>query len=422
MRLFFLILILFSEFNLFSVFDEKNFLSKPTALSGAYTGYSKDENAFYYNPAGLRLHDAITVSLNQTNLFGISDLKLFHAGFTVPTLKLGTFSFNYVSFGPSYYKEDEIYFTESFSFHEGFYAGFNLKNSSLKIEGGGSASTIGIDVGFLANVSESFSFGFMAKNLNRPQIGSSRIDLSRSFHFGISYTPFNGFIVNLDHNYYFLQESENLEAGMIFSPLPFLKVLSGVSSDPVSFSFGLSLKYKKFFFDYSFINHSELGYQHVFSISFKFLKGEETRTEREYGEEYGEFYEEEQEKIDLNEVTLKGLLKVPGMTKRIARRIIAYRESKGGFKSVDELLKIRGISRRRFEKIKDYFYVEEYEEVGESVSLEEEKKRLWNKAMSLYKEGKLREAREVFEKILEIDPEHDPSKKRIKMIDEELGE
>ncbi len=64
-----------------------------------------------------------------------------------------------------------------------------------------------------------------------------------------------------------------------------------------------------------------------------------------------------EERIDLNNATDKELKKLPGVGNEIARRIIEYRELKGGFKSVEELKNIKGIGEKRFNSIKDLIVI-----------------------------------------------------------------
>jgi competence protein ComEA len=59
------------------------------------------------------------------------------------------------------------------------------------------------------------------------------------------------------------------------------------------------------------------------------------------------------EKMDINRADVKELIRLPGIGRGIATRIIEYRESNGGFKDVKELLKIKGVGKKRFERIRD---------------------------------------------------------------------
>ncbi|WP_449125693.1 helix-hairpin-helix domain-containing protein [Staphylococcus chromogenes] len=61
--------------------------------------------------------------------------------------------------------------------------------------------------------------------------------------------------------------------------------------------------------------------------------------------------------INLNLAQESDLVEVPGIGPSKAQSIIAYRDEKGGFKSVEDLKEIKGIGEKTFEKLKDYFTV-----------------------------------------------------------------
>lgn len=62
-------------------------------------------------------------------------------------------------------------------------------------------------------------------------------------------------------------------------------------------------------------------------------------------------------KIDLNAATLEELSKVKGIGPRLAPEVIAMRERKGRFISLEELFEVRGIGRKRFEQARNYLEV-----------------------------------------------------------------
>ena len=42
----------------------------------------------------------------------------------------------------------------------------------------------------------------------------------------------------------------------------------------------------------------------------------------------------------------------------MAERIVEYREQKKGFKKIEDIMNVKGIGEKKFEKIKDYVAVE----------------------------------------------------------------
>ena len=58
-------------------------------------------------------------------------------------------------------------------------------------------------------------------------------------------------------------------------------------------------------------------------------------------------------KVDLNVSTAKELQQLPGIGKGLAKRIVEYRTANGPFKSVEELMQVRGIGKKTFAKMKD---------------------------------------------------------------------
>jgi competence protein ComEA len=58
-------------------------------------------------------------------------------------------------------------------------------------------------------------------------------------------------------------------------------------------------------------------------------------------------------KVNINLADMRELEELPGIGPTLAERIVAYREKKGGFRSVDELKQVSGIGDKKFEEIRD---------------------------------------------------------------------
>lgn len=63
-------------------------------------------------------------------------------------------------------------------------------------------------------------------------------------------------------------------------------------------------------------------------------------------------------KINLNTASLAELDTLSGIGPAYAQRIIDYRETQGGFDAVEEIMNVKGIGEKTFEKIRDYITVE----------------------------------------------------------------
>jgi len=57
--------------------------------------------------------------------------------------------------------------------------------------------------------------------------------------------------------------------------------------------------------------------------------------------------------INLNTATVRELERLPGIGPALARRIVEFREKRRGFRRVEELLAVPGISERKWKAIRD---------------------------------------------------------------------
>ncbi len=59
-------------------------------------------------------------------------------------------------------------------------------------------------------------------------------------------------------------------------------------------------------------------------------------------------------KVSINSATLDELKAIKGLGESKAKAIIEYRDKNNGFKSIEEIMNVKGIGKSIFEKIKDY--------------------------------------------------------------------
>ncbi|MBK9331578.1 MAG: helix-hairpin-helix domain-containing protein [Ignavibacteria bacterium] len=58
--------------------------------------------------------------------------------------------------------------------------------------------------------------------------------------------------------------------------------------------------------------------------------------------------------VDLNTAGIEELTELPGVGESIAAKIISYRDANKRFKNINELMKVKGIGQKKFEKMKKY--------------------------------------------------------------------
>lgn len=58
--------------------------------------------------------------------------------------------------------------------------------------------------------------------------------------------------------------------------------------------------------------------------------------------------------IDLNAATVEELQELPSVGPQMAKAIVDFRQKSGPFRSVEDLLAIKGITKQRLEKIRPY--------------------------------------------------------------------
>jgi competence protein ComEA len=58
--------------------------------------------------------------------------------------------------------------------------------------------------------------------------------------------------------------------------------------------------------------------------------------------------------LNLNHVSVEELCLIPGVGESLAQEIIAHREKRKGFRSVDELRNVKGIGEKKYNAIKGF--------------------------------------------------------------------
>jgi len=61
--------------------------------------------------------------------------------------------------------------------------------------------------------------------------------------------------------------------------------------------------------------------------------------------------------LDLNAAGVEELTALPGIGPALAERIVAFREEHGPFRRIEDLMRVRGVGEKSFQKLKDLITV-----------------------------------------------------------------
>lgn len=361
----YLVLILLSAFNLFfcrkiqAGLDTLSSGARALGMGGAYVALANTADALFLNPGGLGLITGIEASLFYQKPFGLQDINFGTISLSFPMndfhIGLGL-----VKLGNKVYNEQSVVLGLSHHVEHKIYYGLALRYQSLQITGYGSSGKPGLDLGFIVPVTNKFNLGFFSNNINRPEIGDSNERLPQIFKTGISIHP-NPKLILSTEIYKDVRFPQELRFGMEFTPIENLSFRSGVANNPSRFSAGFGLNVRLFTLDYAFFTHNDLGLTHQFSLSIRFkhenISSATPKVIAEGDRPQNTELSDSQLQLDINKATVQELISLPGIGKTLARRIVDFRMKNGPFSEIKDLLAVKGIGTKTFEKIKDHLYV-----------------------------------------------------------------
>jgi competence protein ComEA len=59
-------------------------------------------------------------------------------------------------------------------------------------------------------------------------------------------------------------------------------------------------------------------------------------------------------KVNINSASVEQLTALPGVGAKLAARIVEYRQKSGGFKSIQEILNVKGVGEKNFAKLQPF--------------------------------------------------------------------
>ncbi len=350
-------------------FENTDIGAKPISLGGAFTSLSNNSSAIYYNPAGISQIPFREVSVFYSPApFGIKELSYGALTYVEPT-KYGAFGLAAKTYGFDLYREFTATFNYANNYKKRIYFGLNFNYYHLKIQNYGSASTVGVDAGLMAYLTDYLRWGFAALNVNRARIAQTKEKLPQVYRTGLSVQIRKdlNFVLDVEKD---TRYNASVKSGVEFTLLDMVDLRAGAGTEPTRFSAGIGFYYSYLEVDYAFYNHQDLGLTHQASITINFGGKQGRKIIRESLSDAFVTLKDTivkkvkpkkvkpGETININSAGVEELIRLPYVSEKMANDIIAYRTANGGFKKAEELMNIKGIKQKRFEKIQPYVRLE----------------------------------------------------------------
>lgn len=262
----------------FSQFEFTDIGARAAALNGAFTSVSDNSLAVFYNPSGLGQMKYREISFFYSPApFGISELSTAAVSYAEPT-KIGTFGLGIKSYGFDLYKEITGIISYGNTYKNKIFYGLNFNLYHLSIKNYNSATSLGVDIGAMAQIADFLKWGFFAKNLTGSKIGQSKEKIAQVYKTGFMVSPRKDlkFIVETEKDVkYPFSFKGAFEYSLIipntFGNLPSrVDLRAGIGSEPTNFSAGIGIFFSLLQVDYAFKKHSDLGFTHQGTLTINF--------------------------------------------------------------------------------------------------------------------------------------------------------
>jgi len=267
----------------FTAFAQNKTLSGTSGgVSGGMSGISTalaDEWAVFNNVGALAATKDLAFNgmFAFENRFGARSLNTYHFGLVSPFSFGGVGGLTINRFGDKYYNETQVGLGYS---HKISLVSVGAKVNYYQVAANdqigitqGSRSTILVELGGLASISEKWAVGIYGYNFTQSSLkaadGENRIPVILKA--GISYKPYEKLFLSLETEKD-IDYAATVRAGINYQIHPYFVVRTGISTKPFNSSAGISFQPKNFSFDYALSNNNTLGWAHQLSLRYAFLK------------------------------------------------------------------------------------------------------------------------------------------------------
>lgn len=251
------------------------FNSEPEKFPGARSsGLSNstialtDPWSVFNNQAGLGWQRNYWAGVYHENRYFLNELSYSSIGGCIP-VKPGTLGVGITHFGYSQFSQSRFGLSYGMMLSKTISAGIGINYHMIRLANGyGSSECVTGEGGIIYQPLDEIAIGAHVFNPSRSSFGDKQ-NLQTTFGIGIAYRPVESItiLVQGDDN---TLTSPVVRTGLEYSPVKRLCFRAGVSSAPMSLSFGLGWITKSISFDLAFSYHRVLGYTPYISLSYTF--------------------------------------------------------------------------------------------------------------------------------------------------------
>ncbi len=262
-----------------------------TGTAGSIVASSGTQDGWLLNPALLVHETNYSFNASFQQLFGRSFLPYYAANFVTPLWKIST-GWQIQSLGVDYggntlSKETMLGISQAVELLRDPFSSLAVgwQIALYQVDYGHSAGTqgdgsdgmdlgadraVGVSFGVEAGLGQWVSLGARVQNLNRPRLGVQAEDLPRTLQVGVALKPYPevetqlGLLSALGHPLQF-------HGAFSYRVRPFLKLFTGVQTEPNRWGVGFTLSWRHLRFTYGLLTHPVLPLTQAFGLSWQGL-------------------------------------------------------------------------------------------------------------------------------------------------------
>ena len=207
----------------------------------AFAG-GQSHHAILYNQAGTAFNKNPSFALDAANLYNSSGLSHFHLTGIYPS-SLGVFGMKIQRYGIEEFNYQNYSLSYSRKLFENFSAALAFNFYQFRITNYGSKLIPNIDLGIQTKISSKLSMGFHLRN-GLPLEITENTEFPSIITFGIKYqvNDFVDLFTDVEKN---IRENESIKFGVSYLIHPVLRIRTGISTFPASYSFGADIILQK---------------------------------------------------------------------------------------------------------------------------------------------------------------------------------